>query len=151
MLFQEENQAEKIRAEYIKDVDVLVKYLPWLEKINGGAVSKYYEGDEKMKLIKIPVYDSTLLAFVKEAGTTKFIDRNYPYVYTRYKIKSHDDERKLIENAHLKDIDIFKGILSKYVLGGRVKGAMWVEGVEENLYFLAIDKLRKLFYFTNVD
>lgn len=72
------------------------------------------------------------------------MNRNYPYVYTRNRIRNHDDERKLIAGAGGRDWDMLCGILSKYVLGGRTKAALWSEAVEENLFFLVLEKMRKI-------
>ena len=49
---------------------------------------EYYDGNGEYKLIQIPVFDSNLLDFVKTAGKTALVDRNYPYVYTRYRCTS---------------------------------------------------------------
>ena len=121
----DERLSTRIRNEYIKDVELLSKYMNWLEKTSGHQVESFYDGDEKQKLIQIPVYDSNLLAFVKDARKTGLMDRNYRYVYTRRKIKTVEDELHLIRHAHLKDIDVFKGILSSYVMRGQTKGAVW--------------------------
>lgn len=107
-----------------------------------------YRGDDKIKVIPIPVYDSTLLAFVKDAEKTKFIDKNYPYVYSRNNILTHEDEIRLLEAATLADLRIFKGVISKYVLGGRTRSSVWSEGVESGVLKVALDCLNKLF-FTN--
>ena len=110
-----------------------------------------YTGDEEKPVIPIPVYDSTLLAFIKEVQNTKFVDRNYPYVYSRNNIKSHDDELRLIKNAKISDLKILKGILSKYILGGRTKAALWSEGVEAGIYVAVLDSLNKLFFANTKD
>ena len=151
MYGQEEKTSEKIRNQYMGDVDRLMRFIPWFEKIQGKQVSHYYDGNGEYKLIQIPVFDSNLLDFVKEAGKTKLVDRNYPYVYTRYRIKTVEDELKAVENAHLKDIDVLKGVLSKYVLGGRSKAAMWKEAVENGVFYAVLKKLKLLFYSTNVE
>jgi len=148
MYGQEENLREQIIAEYQDDVARLLKYLPWLSKRTGGDVSSTYTGDGQHKVIPIPVFDSTLLAFIKEVDKTKFLDRNYPYVYSRNRIKTHEDEIRLLKNAKISDIKIISGIISKYVLGGRTKASLWAEGVDAQIYFTALDTLNRLF-FTN--
>lgn len=146
MYGQEQTTREMILEEYREDVEKLVKYLPWLLQKEAKDVSSYYEGDAGHTLIQIPVYDSTLLAFVKEAEKTKFMDKNYPYVYTRYKIKSCADERRLMEHAKIQDIDLFKGILSKYVLEGKRKASCWRDAVGEKIFSTALDSLKELFF-----
>ncbi|MBQ7587008.1 MAG: hypothetical protein IJT37_03150 [Lachnospiraceae bacterium] len=147
----DERLSTRIRNEYIKDVELLSKYMNWLEKTSGQQVESFYDGDEKQKLIQIPVYDSNLLAFVKDARKTGLMDRNYRYVYTRRKIKTVEDELHLIRHAHLKDIDVFKGILSSYVMRGQTKGAVWAEGVKNGVFLELMRRMTALFFATNID
>ena len=151
MYGQEETTSEKIRAQYLSDVEQLIRFIPWFDKIQGKSVSNYYDGNGEYKLIQIPVFDSNLLEFVKAAGKTSLVNRNYPYVYTRLKMKTSADELRAIENAHLRDIDTLKGILSKYVLGGRSKAAMWKEAVENGVFVALLKKMKLLFMSTNVE
>ncbi len=126
----------------------LLRYLPWLEKSAGTSASRNYSGSEVgERVMPFPVYDSTLLNFVREAGKTVFMDRNYRYIYTRNRIVSHDDERRAIENASLKEWDILCGILSKYVLGGQTKGTLWSEAVQERIFYLVIQKMCEIIEF----
>lgn len=148
MYGQEDNIREQIIEEYRDDVLKLLKYLPWLASKAGKDVSTMYTGDENTEVIPIPVFDSTLLAFVKEAEKTKFVDKNYPYVYSRNNIKTHEDEMRMLEAAKITDLKIIKGIISKYVLGGRTKAALWSEGVTSGIFEKALSCLNKLF-FTN--
>ena len=148
---QDEKLSTRIRNEYMQDVELLSKYMGWLEKKNGQQVESFYDGEEDQKLIQIPVYDSTLLAFVKDARKTKLMDRNYRYVYTRHKIKSVEDELHLIRHAHLKDIEIFKGILSSYVMRGQTKGAVWAEGIRNGVFLELMRRMTSLFFATNID
>ena len=148
---QEEKQSTRIRREYMADVELLSKYMNWIENKSGKQVQSYYDGEESQKLIQIPVYDSTLLAFVKDAGKTKLMDRNYRYVYTRYKIKSVDDELRLLRHAHLKDIDLFKGILSSYVMRGRSKGSVWSDAMMNGVFLELMRRMTALFFSTNMD
>lgn len=50
----------------------------------------------------------------------------------------------MIVGAELKDWDILRGILSRYVLGGRTKAALWGEAVQENIFLLVLKQMRKL-------
>lgn len=136
---------EQIVMEYRADLEKLLRYLPFLDKKSGKDVQTFYEGDGTYKLIPVPVYDSTLLAFVKEAKTTKFMNRNYPYTYRRYRMDTPEDERARIEKCVLRDIDIIRGILSKYILGGQTKSYLWSAGVQERIYVTALDKMQKMF------
>ncbi len=151
MYGQGETNSEKIRAQYLDDVDRVIRFIPWFDKVQGKSVSNYYDGNGEYKLIQIPVVDSNLLDFVKVAGQTSLVDRNYPYVYTRLKIKTAQDELKAIEKAHLKDIDTLRGILSKYVLGGRSKASMWKEAVDNGVFIAILKKMKLLFKSTNVE
>ncbi len=148
---QDEKQSTKIRNEYMADVELLSKYMNWIEKKSGQQVHSYYDGEEGQKLIQIPVYDSTLLAFVKDARKTKLMDRNYRYTYTRYKIKSVDDELRLLKHAHLRDIDLFKGILSSYVMRGQSKGSVWSDAMEQGVFLELMRRMTALFFSTNID
>ncbi len=151
MYGQEETISEKIRNEYKNDVERLIRFIPWFEKIQGKSVSHFYDGNGEYKLIQIPVFDSNLLEFVKEAGKTSLVDRNYPYVYTRLRLKTVQDEIKAVENAHLRDISTLKGVLSKYVLGGRSKASMWKEAVDNGVFYAILKRLKYLFLSTNVE
>lgn len=139
---QETEYRRQQLQEYKKTLMPLLRYLPWLEKSAGSSVSKTYNGAEMGgQVMGFPVYDSTLLGFVREAGRTTFMDRNYRYIYTRNHIRDHEDERRLIQNAEWKDWGILCGILSKYVLGGQTKGTLWSEAVQERIFYLVIKKM----------
>ena len=136
---------QQLLQEYKQVTVPLLKYLPWLEKNAGQTGSTLYKGIEaKENALSFPVYDSTLMSFVKDAAKSPLMDRNYPYVYTRNRIKTHDDERKIITSAELEDWSILRGILSKYVLGGRTKGALWSEAVEQNIFYLVLCKMQEI-------
>lgn len=151
MYGQEDSLREQIYEDYKDDVLKLIKYLPWLSKKSGKDVSSMYTGDDKIQVIPIPVFDSTLLAFVKDAEKTKFIDRNYPYVYTRNGIRTHEDELKMLKDAKITDIKVFKAVLSKYVLGGKTKASMWAEGVDSGVLVAALDGLNRVFFSNTKD
>ncbi len=130
------------------DVVPLLQYLPWLEKSAGTSVSSNYDGNAiGQRSISFPVYDGTLLNFVRAAAKSSLMDRNYLYIYTRRGIKTHEDERRMIANATIKDWDILKGILSKYVLGGRTKSYLWNEAAQERIFYLVLKKMKELIEF----
>lgn len=136
-----ENQRQQVE-QYKQALLPLLRYLPWLEKSVGTKVSRNFDGgDVGEKVMGFPVYDGTLMNFVKEAGNSIFMDRNYRYVYTRNHIITHKDERRAIENATIREWGILCGILSKYVLGGRTKAALWSEAVQEEIFYLVINKM----------
>ncbi len=151
MYGQDENLREQLIAEYQTDAAKLLRYLPWMSKKTGADVSTMYTGDENNKVIPIPVFDSTLLAFMKEAEKTNLVDRNYPYVYSRNHIKTHEDEIRILKNAKITDIKIIKGIISKYVLGGKTKASLWTEGVESRVLLEALDALNRLLFTNTAD
>ncbi len=137
--------------QYRPIVERLVTYLPWLESKRGGIVSDNFSGEGIAEhSIPFPVYDSTLLALVKLLQTTPLIDRNYVYVYSRNRLKTHDDEVKLIHNSELKDTANIGAVMSKYVLEGMRKGTMWTEGVTSGVFLEAIKQLKKNVEFWDV-
>ena len=129
--------------EYKQALMPLLRYLSWLQQSAGtDKASKTYTGEGTGgTVMNFPVYDGALMSFVKEASKTSFMDRNYRYIYTRNRIMNHDDERRAIEKATIKEWDILCGILSKYVLGGRTKATYWAEAVQERIFFLVISKM----------
>ncbi len=137
--------APEVLEIYEQDVNKLASYLPWLKEKSGKAVSSLYQaegiGDNS---VSFPVYDGTLMRFVKEAGETVFMDRNYKYVYTRNRLKTHKDEERLIEKAGILQMDQLGGILSYYVLGGRTKAKLWSEGMNYAIFYQIIKKSKDL-------
>lgn len=136
---------QQLMQEYKQAAMPLLRYLPWFEKNAGQPGSTLYQNAEAGEnAMRFPVYDATILNFVKEASKSPFMDRNYSYVYTRNGIRTHEDERRMITSAELKDWDILKGILSKYVLGGRTKANLWSEAVRENIFYLVLRQMHKI-------
>ena len=136
---------EEIIICYKADVLRLLKYLPWLEKASGGVASRLYNGEGIDKCsMAVPVYDSTLLAFIREVQTTDFINRNYVYTFSRYRIKTAADELRLIESCSLQEVSVLGDILSKYAIRGQMKGAVWSEGVQNGVYLALLNKLKEL-------
>lgn len=136
---------QQVVQEYRRMLEPLLKYLPWLERNAGKAASRNYQGQGIAKSsITFPVYDATLLSFVREASGSALMDRNYDYVYSRNRIRTHEDERRVIASAELGDWDILRGILSRYVLGGRTKATLWGEAVQENIFTLVLGRMRRI-------
>ncbi|MCR5033449.1 MAG: hypothetical protein K6A92_11390 [Lachnospiraceae bacterium] len=134
---------EKYRA----DVQKMDRYITYLSSKRDQAVMQNYEGDSTggpSTVMHFPVYDSGLMTFVKEAQNTVFMDRNYPYVYSRYRIKGVEDERRLIEQADVKTFDVLCGILSRYVLLGQRRSSVWADGVKEGIFLDIILKMQSI-------
>ncbi len=140
------NLKEQVIEEYKDDLMKLLRYLPFLEQKGGKDVQNFYEGDGEHTVIPVPVYDSTLLGFVKEARNTKFMNRNYPYAYRKWRMNDAEAERKAMESATVMDIDLFRGVLSRYVLEGQRKSVMWTAAVEERIFVTALQRMKKLFF-----
>ncbi len=87
------------------------------------------------------------MRFIQDASQTKFMDKNYVYVYSRLKMKSTNDEINQIHDATILQMDVLGGILSKYVLGGRTKSRLWSEGLENGIFMELIEKLKELYDF----
>lgn len=136
---------QQMVEEYRAAAEPLFKYLPWMEKNAGRAVSRNYQGNGLSKnSMSFPVYEATLMNFVREAAASPLMNRNYAYVYTRNRIRNHADEKRLIAGAELKDWEILGGILSKYVLEGRTKATLWGEAVQEDIFLLVLRKMQEI-------
>ncbi len=136
---------QKLLQEYKQAAAPLLRYIPWFEKNAGQNPGTFYRGPESTEhSMSIPVYDSTLMSFVREAEGSALMDRNYSYVYTRNHIQNHEDERKIIAAAEMRDWGILRGILSKYVLGGRTKSVLWSQAVQENIFYLVLKRMQEI-------
>lgn len=133
-------QIEKYRAV----IDPFFRFIPWFKDRMGTQQAKTYEGKDIGHSIAFPVYDSTLLNFVKGMQAAELMDRNYPYVYSHYGIRGTEDEIYHINNATLKDIEIILGIMSKYVLGGMTKGLLWTDAVEKGIFYYSLVRMKEI-------
>ncbi|MCQ2517910.1 MAG: hypothetical protein MJ119_04030 [Lachnospiraceae bacterium] len=148
MIDSERSSIEEIVREYKPEVEELVKFLPWLERRSGNEVMRMYDpGVSGAITMGIPVYDGTLLQFVKYLGQTSFMNRNYMYVYRKYGIRTPKDELRIIARADIGSMDILGAILSRYTIQGRVKGAVWKEGMDNGVYLQTVKKLKELIEF----
>ena len=135
---------QQIVKTYKPDVEKLIRYLPWLEEKAGSNVAESFEGSGiKGHSITFPVYDGTLMSFIKDVQKTGLIDRNYPYIYSRYGMRTTRDELNAISKADIREMNVLKGILSKYVLGGMTRGRMWTEAVTNNIFLNVIRKMKE--------
>ncbi len=145
---QNKEYRQQLIEEYKQIAMPLLRYLPWLEKSAGkSASSNYSANDVTEHSMSFPVYDGTLMNFVKEAAKSPLMDQNYRYVYVRQNIHNHEDERRIIKKAGINEWGILCGILSKYVLGGRTKGRLWSEAVEEEIFYLILKQMREIIEF----
>ena len=136
---------EEIVEYYRQDAVKLFRYLNWLESKSGKQVSSIYGAEGiATNSVPFPVYDGTLLNFVKEVTNTCFMNRNYVYTYSRKRLKSVKDEMRLIQNATIRDMDDLAGILSHYILGGRTKARLWSDGVTFGVYYAVLTKMKEL-------
>lgn len=136
---------QRLLQEYKDAVMPLLNYLPWMEAHAGKEVSSAYQGDNMSEnSIRFPVYDATLLQFIKEAANSSLMDANYKYVYTRNRIHNHSDERRIIAKAGWRDWEVLKGILSYYVLGGRTRAVLWSQAMEEQIFYLVLKQMRSI-------
>ncbi len=133
-------------ADYRRALEPLLRYLPWFEQASDKPASTYYKGSglDKEGSLSFPVYDATLMAFIKDARYSPLMDRNYQYFYTRKAIKTPEDERRIIAAADYKNWDVLCGILSRYVLGGVTKGIIWNQGVSERIFYLCLTKMLEI-------
>ncbi len=135
---------QQVVNEYKSDVQKLLRYLPWLEEKVSQNVSENFEGAGITESsISFPVYDGTLMSFVKEVQRTKLLDRNYVYVYSRHQIRTVDDELRIIGRCGITEMDVLKGILSKYVMGGMTKGRLWSDAVRDGIFLNIIKKMKE--------
>ncbi|MCL2051250.1 MAG: hypothetical protein FWG91_05940 [Lachnospiraceae bacterium] len=131
-------------ADYRQWLEPYFRYIPWFEERIGKNQAKLYDGDNTSQTISVPVYDSTLLNFVKSINSTGFMNRNYPYIYSKYGLTSCADELARIEKCDLKDVDVIVGIISKYVIGGMAKGKLWTDAVSEGIFYHALVRIKQI-------
>lgn len=136
---------QEIIQKYRVIFDKLFRYIPWFTQKKGQKTSHLYDGEGASSVsMPITVYDSTLLAFVKEMQATGVINRNYVYVFSRNFIRTLQDELNWIDRAELKNIEDIFGIMAKYILGGMTRGNLWTEAVENGIFLNALLKIKEL-------
>lgn len=146
MSMENENMYRQEKMEeYKASMGNLFRYIPWFEQKQGKNTFQMYSGsDSPQNSVPIPIYDSTLLSFVKEMQATGLMDRNYVYVYSRCKIVNVQDELAAIEQVELQEMDVLISILSKYVLGGMTKGTLWTQAVENGIFLRVLLKMKEI-------
>ena len=149
--YEGENYAELITEKYAADIQKLSRYITYFENKRGSDVASDYSGEQGESQLKFPVFDSTLLAFTRDAADTALMDPNYMYRYRQYRISTAPAEKAAIKNAKLKDIDLLRGILSRYVLEGRYKSRRWIEAAERGVFYDVLVKLVEFYEFVKTD
>ncbi len=138
----------ELAAKYKQELTPLLRYLSWLEQHAGNNMSTNYNGLENgNNTMSFPIYDSTLLSFIKEAGKSSFMDKNYMYVYSRHNLKTPQQERDLIARATMQDWNVLCGILTRYVKGGMTQSYLWTQGMTESILYLTLAKMKELVEF----
>lgn len=136
---------QELVNKYRRSMEELFRYLPWLEEKSGEKMVHNYQGDDRPQgSVAIPVYDGTLLSFVKEMNATGLMDRNYVYVFSRYGIRTEQDELRVIDKTELKEIEVIFGIMAKYVLGGMTKGILWSKAIENGVFYHGLRRIKEL-------
>ncbi len=136
---------KQLIQKYRVEIEPLLEYLPWLQSKSGQRTSFNYADDRfNEHSLSFPVYDGTLLKFIKAVEKTNLLDRNYVYVYSRNRLKTPADERAFIQKADIRSANVLNGILSRYVLGGRTKGGLWAVAVEEDIYLSLLLKWKEI-------
>ena len=145
-----EGVAEKI-AMYKGDVEMLARYLDWLEKKSGQDMFDTFSPDKATEhTLRVPVYDSTLLTFVKEVQKTKFINKNYVYTYSRKHMQTPQDEIRVIRETQIMELEVLGDILSKYVLKGMTKATMWTDAIRTGVFYETVKRMKELIEFWTV-
>ena len=153
MLQENKESVSRKITKYRKDVEELCRYLSWLESKQGQDLrSSYDPGEGKSAVtITVPVYDSTLLGFIKKAQKTAFMDRNYVYVYRRLKINSPEDEHRVIDTTQIMEIENLGAILSSYCMRGMTKSVVWSEGVRNGVFCHLVKRMKELIEFWSAE
>lgn len=135
----------EIVEKYTRLVEPLFVYIPWLEKVSGNRTGSLYSsegiGEHSMAF---PVYDSTLLGFVKQVSRTEMMNHNYAYYYSWNHMKGVEDELRMIERVTLYEADVLEAILSRYVLGGMTKGILWNQAIEHGIFLKILLKFKEI-------
>ena len=136
---------QELISKYRAAMGNIFHYISWFEEREGAKMVRYYSGDGRQtNSVPIPVYDSTLLAFVKDMQRTGLMDRNYVYVFSRWGIQNEQDELRVIDEVELKDIKVIFDIMAKYVLGGMRKGVLWSQAVENGVFLHGLKRIKVL-------
>jgi len=135
----------QVISNYLHKLNPLFNYIPYLKEKEGAKVRSFYSGENNsLQSIPVPVFDSNVLAFVKEAQKTGLMDRNYVYAYRKIGLQDPDNERFFISGAKFEDIEAIVAIITRYVLSGMSRSVLWADAVEEGVWLHALLKLKEL-------
>lgn len=135
----------ELMEKYRGKSEGLLRYIPYFEQKLGQKDYVIYDGDgEIQNTVSFPVYDGTLLAFVKEVQKTGLVDRNYVYVLSNYGVRREQDEIPAVERTEFKDIGLIYAVMAKYVLGGMTRGVMWSQAVERGIFLTCLKRLKEV-------
>ena len=140
----EKEYLEELMKKYRDISQSLLRYIPYFEQKKGQKNYQIYQGEQNTNSVAIPVYESTLISFVKEVQRTGIVDRNYVYALSRNGIRTHEDEMRALDRVEFKDIELIYAIMAKYVLGGMTKGMLWSEAVENGTFLKCLQKLKEV-------
>lgn len=139
---------QELAQKYKIELTPLLRYHNWLEQNAGVDNTTQYKGGENAgKTMAFPVFDGTLLSFIREAQQTSFMDNNYVYVYSRLGLKTPEDEKRVIAQATIQEWNVLCGILTRYVKGGMTQSYLWRQGMAESIFYLVITKMKELVEF----
>lgn len=102
----ENEYLEELMKKYRDISQSLLRYIPYFEQKKGQKNYQIYQGEQNTNSVAIPVYESTLLSFVKEVQRTGLVDRNYVYALSRNGIRTHEDEMRALDRVEFKDIEL---------------------------------------------
>ena len=71
------------------------------------------------------------------------VQETFVGIYSRHRTRTVKDELAAIERSGIREMDVLKGILSKYVLGGMTKGKMWTEAVYNRIFLNVVRKMKE--------
>jgi hypothetical protein len=147
---QHEHESEKayllqMLNDYRQKLEPYFAYIPWFMERTGKKQTKLYESDSDISsTISVPVYESTLLGFVKSMNESGLMNRNYPYVYSQHRLHTYADEIAQIDKCELRDMEVILGIISRYVLGGMARGKLWNDAVETGVFYHALVRIKEI-------
>ena len=136
-------RGQKYIHDYEESIMTLYRYVPYLTERGGKDISQEYDGSLGRSSMSFPVYDGTLLSFVREIQKSALFDRNYVYAYSKRRIRTPEQEEKAVKDAAFADIDMLRAVLSKYAVEGMRKTGVWQDAVERKLFLTAIVKLKE--------
>lgn len=141
---------EELVAMYRPDVERIVAFLPWLTDKSSADVMQNFTGENGEVTLPFPVYGDIYLAFLETVGSTVFMNPNYHYTYSKYRIQDWNDELTLIRRADIMTMDILGDILSRYVLGGMTKAYLWSDAMDFQIFYHAVKRAKEIIEYWDV-